>query len=222
MFGGKSRAKKLTITKQKKARTGDLATAAEVVSAILVKARRRKLRRLVASRQFKPVGSLLGDSNSSIEDDDAEALSFANGMVVTLNTNPEPSGVYVVGQACPFPMLEELVTPIAEKARASPVLDEWSDLEIKVGSNDDDLKNEDIGFLVPVTYDTLLQHVDLERKLDELEDLKKVISHAESEASKSFQRVAPQDEALVKAVVELESLRKEFVEIEPFLMSFSL
>ncbi|KAM7262272.1 hypothetical protein ACFE04_021349 [Oxalis oulophora] len=64
---------------QKKARTGDLASSTEVVFVVSMKAPIRKLRRLAANGQFKPMGSWQSDSDSSSKSGEDAALSFLLG-----------------------------------------------------------------------------------------------------------------------------------------------
>ncbi|KAM7262103.1 hypothetical protein ACFE04_021180 [Oxalis oulophora] len=106
----------------KKIRIYDLATAAKVVNVIPVKALRKKLRRPVVSGQFRLVGSLLGDSDSSIEDCEVTTPPSPAKIVigkepraptegvdeVRLETNPEPNVVNVEDQSCPSSMSKEL------------------------------------------------------------------------------------------------------------------
>ncbi|KAM7251858.1 hypothetical protein ACFE04_023741 [Oxalis oulophora] len=65
-----------------KARTNDLASAAEVVTPVFVKAPRRKLRRPAASGQFKLVASWLGDFDSSPKNGETEVSTSLVGTLV--------------------------------------------------------------------------------------------------------------------------------------------
>ncbi|KAM7273468.1 hypothetical protein ACFE04_028132 [Oxalis oulophora] len=136
---------------QKKEKTGDLASVAEVVSIVSMKVPRRKMKRHATSRQFKLVRSSLGDSNSSSEDGENTAASSPTGMEVekkmvassfpdellvgqpkafvlgvaeaTPEANLESDGVDAKGQVCPSHVPEESeATPIGEEAQASHLL----------------------------------------------------------------------------------------------------
>ncbi|KAM7279081.1 hypothetical protein ACFE04_006215 [Oxalis oulophora] len=178
---------------QKKAMTGILATDDEVVSAILVKASRRKLTRPITSGQFKSVGYLLGDSDSSSEDDEA-ATSLEKEVVASssldevLDGRHETSIVRVAKVTAPEANPKLFGVDTEDEARASNILEARGYLEevqasmaevssaggednarlgLDVGSDDEDMntKDEAKGDALDYTSTLVQTKIDVKKKV---------------------------------------------------------
>ncbi|KAM7260586.1 hypothetical protein ACFE04_011259 [Oxalis oulophora] len=153
-----------------KARTNDFSSAAEVISPVSVKAPRRKLRRPTLSRKFKLVASLLSDFDSSLENGETEVSTSLVGTIGVENqacTSPmlEDSSTAKVTRAEMMSNTEEVVTllrsrrgSVSRKAKLRCQMlvsiltltclsrkggEENARVELKVGSDDDDMDFED-------------------------------------------------------------------------------
>ncbi|KAM7272959.1 hypothetical protein ACFE04_027623 [Oxalis oulophora] len=105
-----------------KARTDDLASAVEVTSSVLVKARRRKLMRLAISGQFKPLESSLNNYDSSLYDGEAAILTSPTGLAVEKEAlEISPTNEVIIDQ--PKVHVERVAEVVLKVNRESPGFD---------------------------------------------------------------------------------------------------